>query len=70
MKKFILLFFLTLGFIESKAQTQGVEMADKFYSEGKIYVVIGVLLIILLGIFGYLFFTERKLNRIEKQLNK
>ena len=48
-----------------------VEMADNFFnSNGKIYVVIGVVLIVLLGIFSYLFVTERKLNRLEKELKK
>lgn len=34
--------------------------------ENKMYVVIGVLLIILLGLFIYLIFIDLKLRRIEK----
>ncbi|MFM7023309.1 MAG: CcmD family protein [Flavobacteriales bacterium] len=53
------------------AQQSAMDAVDEvMLSNGKIYVVMGVALIILIGLFGYLFFTERKLNRIEKQLNK
>lgn len=34
---------------------------------GKIYVVVGVLALILLGIFGYLFSIDRKLTKLEKE---
>tara|TARA_Y100001958_G_C21080552_1_gene437034 strand:+ start:709 stop:897 length:189 start_codon:yes stop_codon:yes gene_type:complete len=43
-----------------------VEMADAFRSEGKIYVVVLVALIILVGIFFYLFRIERKIKDINK----
>ena len=33
-----------------------VEMADTLRSEGKIYVVVAIMLIIFLGLIGYLFF--------------
>ena len=39
-----------------------VEMADAFRSDGKIYVVVLVALIILVGIFFYLFRIEGKLK--------
>lgn len=44
-----------------------VEMAHNFRSEGKIYVVIFIVLLILTGIFFYLFTIEKKLNKIEKK---
>jgi len=34
--------------------------------ESKMYVVIGVLLIILLGLFAYLIFLDLKIRRLEK----
>ena len=43
-----------------------VEMADAFTSEGKIYVVVLVALIILVGIFFYLFRIEGKIKDINK----
>ncbi|MCX6181715.1 MAG: CcmD family protein [Bacteroidetes bacterium] len=45
---------------------QGPEMADMLYQNGKIYVVVGVLVIILIGVLGYLFFLDRKISKIEK----
>ena len=39
-----------------------VEMADAFRSDGKIYVVVLVALIILVGIFFYLFRIEGKIK--------
>tara|TARA_B100001540_G_scaffold133670_1_gene118865 strand:- start:916 stop:1104 length:189 start_codon:yes stop_codon:yes gene_type:complete len=43
-----------------------VEMADAFRSDGKIYVVVLVALIILVGIFFYLFRIEGKIKDINK----
>lgn len=46
-----------------------VEMADGMRSNGKIYVVVGVILIIFAGITFYLIRLDRKLKKIEKQLD-
>ena len=43
-----------------------VEMADTFRSEGKIYVVVLVALIILVSIFVYLFRIEGKIKDLNK----
>jgi hypothetical protein len=43
-----------------------VEMADTFRSNGKIYVVVAVILTIFGGIILYLVRLDRKLSRIEK----
>lgn len=45
---------------------QDTEMADVMRSDGKIYVVVGVLLIILTGLLAYLILLDRKLRRLEK----
>ena len=45
---------------------QTVEMADTFRSNGKIYVVVAVILTIFIGIILYLVRLDRKLSRIEK----
>jgi CcmD family protein len=37
---------------------------------GKIFVVVAVLAVILVGIFGYLFILDRKLGKIEKEMNE
>ena len=44
------------------------EMADVMRSEGKIYVVVAVLVIIFIGIVVYLFSLSRKMNKLEKLL--
>jgi CcmD family protein len=49
------------------AQNNNVEMADKMRSNGKIYVVFAVALVILIGIFLYLFRMDRKLSRLERE---
>lgn len=49
---------------------QEVSMADEMRSNGKIYVVVGVLLIILIGLLLYLVSIDRKLNKIEKEVEE
>jgi hypothetical protein len=62
----------TLGFIllliSNLATAQEVEMADGLRSNGKIYVVVTIILIILGGLIAYLFLMDRKLNRLQKLL--
>jgi CcmD family protein len=43
-------------------------MADAFYKEGKVYVVVVVLAIVLLGMIVYLFSMDRKLKKLEEEL--
>jgi hypothetical protein len=44
-----------------------VEMADTMRSEGKIYVIVGIILIVLTGLITYLFLIDRKITRLEKE---
>jgi hypothetical protein len=44
------------------------QMADALRSSGKIYVVVTVLVIILIGLFLYLVNTDKKISRIEKNI--
>jgi len=46
------------------------QMADALRSSGKIYVVVTVLVIILVGLFIYLVNTDRKISRLEKNGRK
>jgi hypothetical protein len=68
MKRLFLFLSLILAFAASQAQTP--EMADTMRSEGKIYVVVAILLIVLFGLITFLVFTDRKVSKIEKQLEK
>jgi len=66
------LLFLLLWFIHAlgKAQNNKPQMAEQFREQGKIYVVIAVIGIIFLSIVLFLLYLERKLNRIEKDLQE
>jgi CcmD family protein len=69
MRKYLLLIFLTLSSLATFAQ-QEVEMADTMRSEGKIYVVVAILVLILLGLLGYLVQLDRKVSKLEKRLSE
>ena len=47
-----------------------VKMADQFRSEGKIYVVIAIILVILAGFFLFLIKLDRRTKRLEKRLSR
>ncbi|REE01705.1 CcmD family protein [Marinoscillum furvescens] len=46
-----------------------IPMADSFRSEGKIYVVVGIVLILLVGFFYYLLRVDRKVKKLEDEIN-
>jgi hypothetical protein len=56
--------------LASSSYAQEVEMADTMRSEGKIYVVVAILTVILLGLVTYLITIDRKVARLEKKLNE
>jgi len=60
-----LIISLLLTLINS-AQTDTAEMADTMRSNGRIYVVVAVVVLILLGLFLYLVRLDKKITRIEK----
>lgn len=60
-------FAILITVINAQDKTSGPEMADTFRSNGKIYVVIAVILTIFAGIIIYLIRLDRKMSRIEKQ---
>ena len=51
------------------AQDEGnkVEMADTMRSNGRIYVVVAVVVLILIGLFLYLMKLDRKISKMEKE---
>lgn len=49
------------------AQESSVEMADLMRSNGKIYVVVGVVMLLIIGILGYLIRLDLQLKKLEKQ---
>lgn len=60
------LVFLLLLVIQS-ARAEGEQAPDFIRSIGKIYVVAGVCLIILITLFIYIIQLDRKISRIEKR---
>ena len=74
MHKFIRysLFFLPallLGMIcraQGSADPDKVEMADTLRSNGKIYIVVAIVVTILLGLILYVIRLDRKITRLEK----
>jgi CcmD family protein len=47
---------------------QPAEMADIMRADGKIYVVVAGLVILLLGVLFYLFSMDRKITKLEKEV--
>ena len=43
---------------------------DFIRSTGKIYVVVAVLVIVLLGLFAYLFSVDRRITKLEDQIHE
>lgn len=56
--------------LATPAYSQEVEMADRMRADGKIYVVVAILLVILIGLITYLFMIDRKATRLEKKLDE
>lgn len=74
-KQFLRLFFSVTGMLmlcfvqaQDSLSNEKPQMASAMRSNGKIYVVVAVLLIILAGLFLYLFQTDRKLSRLEQKI--
>jgi CcmD family protein len=71
MKKILTLLTGAILMVTSNVQAQQeVEMADSMRSSGKIYIVVAMILIVLAGLVVYLFLLDRKLKKLEQELNK
>ena len=66
MKKGIVLFTFLLTNIALFAQA---ESGDFMRSTGKIYVVVAVIVVVFLGIVAFLIYLDRKLTKLESQIN-
>jgi hypothetical protein len=64
---FLFVFWSSVAYSQSQPGSD-IEMADKMKAEGKIYVVVGVVLIILVGLLIYLMRIERKVTKMEKEM--
>ncbi len=59
--------FLLLGSSNIFGQTTSLEPVNVMTSNGKIYVVVAVVVTILLGMFLYLISLDRKISKLEKK---
>lgn len=64
------LFALFLTAVAHIGQAQNAEMADTFRSEGKIYVVVAIVLIVLSGLIIYLYLMDRKMSKLERMIQE
>jgi hypothetical protein len=77
MKKWIVMGFILIslnlhaqdqiGITSEDYENTQVEMADKMRAEGKIYVLVGIIGIVLGGILVYVVYTDRKISALERQ---
>jgi EamA domain-containing membrane protein RarD len=66
LKKIIALFILMVLSVSLHAQNKET-MADTMRSNGRIYVVVAVVITILLGLILYLWRLDRKITRLERE---
>jgi CcmD family protein len=73
MKKLLSLFLfllLSANLLAQQTVDSGVQMADSLRANGKIYVVVVVIAVVLTGLLIYLITLDRKIGRLEKELKK
>jgi CcmD family protein len=78
MKKWLIVLFLLISLqgiaqekiaiTEDDYQNSRIEMADTMRSEGKIYVLVGIIGIVFTGILVYVIATDKKVGKLEKLL--
>ncbi len=65
MKQVLILAFL---FLSNLVVGQEIEMADKMRADGKIYVVVAVLVTVFIGVIVYLIIQDGRIRKVEKEL--
>jgi uncharacterized membrane protein len=73
MKYSILTFLFALLFLDTNSQSitnQSASMADVMRSNGKIYVVVAVVVTILVGLIIYLIKIEKNITALEKEVKQ
>lgn len=67
----LLLLTLLAPALYAVAQTANApEMADGLRQSGKIYVVVAVILVVVLGLIAYLISLDRKVSRLEREIRE
>ena len=74
MKNLVLKYLIVICFMITPsiiwANGAEVVMSEILMKDGKIYVVLSVILTILFGLIGYLIYLDSKISNLEKDLNK
>ena len=65
MRKISIFSFLSIFLVSAQHLEQNTILSS-FYQEGKIYVVLAVILVIFIGIIAYLIRLDRKITTLEK----
>jgi len=66
-RKIIMMLATVLIFLPVFAQDKKTEMADLMRENGRIYVVVAVVLTILIGLILYVVRLDKKISRLEKE---
>lgn len=67
MKKLLTILSLLFASLNLLAQNNDIEMADQLRADGKIYIVVICIVIILVGLLFYLFALDKRLKLLEKK---
>jgi CcmD family protein len=70
MKALLVTLAVSLVLPASAANGAGYEPSDWMRTNGMIFIVLGVLIIIFAGLFIYLWMIDRKVKKLENQLNQ
>ena len=65
----IVITLILVALVTTAYSQEKVQMADNLRTEGKIYVVVAIILIILVGLIFYLFLMDRKVDKLEKLIS-
>lgn len=68
--KLLSLFFVILLSAVRAYGQEPIEMADLMRSNGKIYVVVAVVGVVLAGLIVYVIMVDRKISRLEKMMRE
>jgi len=72
MKKWIFMLLsnvITFSVMAQQGNNEAIEMADAMRASGKIYVVVLVVTVILTGLILYLIRLDKKVSKLEKEVN-
>ncbi|WP_461787953.1 CcmD family protein [Pedobacter sp.] len=70
MKKLLSMLLLLFTSLTLFAQNNDIEMADQLRNNGKIYIVVICIVIILAGLLFYLFSLDKRLKLLEKKSDR